>query len=123
MFVVSAGKTRAPVRGETSRINIVKKTNNKSKGPSRDRFKTPPPGIETLERLKRWPSLKRRVMQDAVKIYSGEHGGFWREGARGYTDRDGITKGLSAWVLPLEDALKETIHCGPEKRIEFHSLF
>lgn len=87
-----------------------------------DRLKRPPPGHETLERLKRWPGLKRRIMEDSVMIWCGEHQGYWRENGTGYVRR-GPTGILQAWVLPLADALRKTRHCGPEKQIEFHSLF
>lgn len=82
------------------------------------RYKTPKPGIETLERLKRWPGLKRRVLQDAVHIYSGEHRAYWRESGHGYT-----TALAESWTLPLEEAIRQTSHCDPSKKIEFHSLF
>jgi hypothetical protein len=50
-----------------------------------------------------------------VLIYSGEHRAYWRPDGAGYTtDRD------SAGRWWLEDAVRHTSHCGPEKKIEFH---
>ncbi len=69
--------------------------------------------VETLERLKRWPTLVKRFK--AVRIFSGQHGLFWRNAAgNGYTDDP-----ADAEVMSCEVALQKTKHCGPEKRIQF----
>ena len=49
-----------------------------------------------------------------VRIWSAEHGAFWRENRCGYT----IYREL-AGVYLFEDAWLATNHCGPEKRISF----
>lgn len=69
---------------------------------------------ETLERIKRWPSLKGRF--NFVRIYSAEWGYFWRGDGRGYTSNQEESK-----VLTMEEALFATWHCGPEKQIQFVS--
>jgi hypothetical protein len=73
-------------------------------------------GVETLERLKRWPGVRKNVQENQISIYSREHGAYWREGGFGYTE------GNEKWVLTLDEALSHTLHCGPEKQIEFHSV-
>lgn len=81
------------------------------------RFRRPAPGHETLERLLRWPALRRGLL-DAVHLWSGEHLAYWRENGCGYTDGP---KGRGTWTI--DEALKLVRHCGPEKQIELHSLF
>lgn len=89
-----------------------------------ERLKTPRYGHETLERLKRWPQLAEKLRDRYVMIWSGEHRGYWREGGCGYVDSIGIKAGIAnAETLTIEAALAKTRHCGPEKQIEFHSLF
>jgi hypothetical protein len=70
-----------------------------------------------LERLKRWPGLARELTLP-VYIYSGEHRGYWREKGNGYVP---TIKGAGMWEI--DEALKLTRHCGPEKLITFESLF
>lgn len=53
-----------------------------------------------------------------VRIWSGEHGAYWRQGGCGYTD--GCAE--DAWVLPFEEAFATTRHCGPEKRIAYEAV-
>jgi len=84
-----------------------------------DRLRRPDPGNETLERLKRWPSLRRNLLPEGVCIWSGEHRAYWRQGGRGYVAF--YDRRIGVWSL--DEALKLTRHCGPEKKIEFHSLF
>ena len=67
---------------------------------------------ETLERIKRWPSLIKRFPY--VRIYSAEHNAFWRGTGQGYTDDEDASD-----VLRIEKAFEMTNHCGPEKRIQF----
>jgi hypothetical protein len=77
--------------------------------------KTANPSIhEKLERVKTWETIRRKWAGRYVRIWSAEHGAYWRPDGAGYT-----SDGLDAWVLLFEDALKQTSHCGPEKRIEF----
>jgi len=54
---------------------------------------------------------------ELVRIYSGEHGAYWRPNGHGYTNdrRD-------AWVLPKLQARKITYHCGPEKMIRLEPV-
>jgi hypothetical protein len=47
-----------------------------------------------------------------VRIWSDEHGAYWREGGCGYT-----IHAPGAWLLPLSEAERQTAHCGPEKKI------
>jgi hypothetical protein len=86
-----------------------------------DRLRKPRSGVETLERLKRWPSLREVPdgVCNEVKIYSGEHSAYWQENGHGYTGEwgDGV------WVLPLKEAFEQVKHCCPSKCIEFHWLF
>lgn len=72
------------------------------------------PDFETLERVKRWPSLLNRFTY--VCIFSAEHQAFWREGGNGYTLNPG-----EAWRLPFNVAIEQTRHCGPEKQIQFYN--
>lgn len=67
---------------------------------------------ETLERIKRWPSLKSRFKK--VRIYSAEWGSYWRGKGNGYTSNP-----LESNVWDIEEAYMMTNHCGPEKRIQY----
>lgn len=67
---------------------------------------------ETLERIKRWPQLKKRF--PLVRIYSAEWQAYWRGTGQGYTDCKDASD-----VMSIDDALKKTHHCGPEKRIQY----
>lgn len=73
---------------------------------------------ETLERLKRWPSLIRTWAGHQVRIFSREHDCYWRPEGAGYT-----TDGLEAGVYEFDDAFRRTKHCGPEKRIEYRRVY
>lgn len=57
--------------------------------------------------------LKRKGQKFA--IWSGQRGGYWRPGAKGYTD-----KIEDAGIYTIEECIGNTSHCGPEKRIEWH---
>lgn len=67
---------------------------------------------ETLERIKRWPSLLNRF--PLVKIYSREHEAFWRGSGNGYTSNPEESDSLTC-----KEAFEKTCHCGPEKQIQF----
>lgn len=67
---------------------------------------------ETLERIKRWPSLKNRFPN--VRIYSVEHMAYWRGKGNGYTNNESESD-----IWTCEEAFKRTNHCGPEKQIQF----
>lgn len=67
---------------------------------------------ETLDRIKRWPSLMNRFKR--VRIFSAEHQAYWRGSGQGYTDDPEASD-----VHDIEAAFKMTQHCCPEKRIEF----
>jgi hypothetical protein len=54
---------------------------------------------------------------DLVRIYSDEHGAYWRPNGSGYTIRVN-----AAGIYTLADATARTAHCGPEKRIEFEPV-
>lgn len=49
-----------------------------------------------------------------VRIWSSEHGAYWRPHSKGYT-----TEMAEAGRWLIQDAFAETRHCGPEKRIWF----
>lgn len=70
------------------------------------------PKSESLDRLKRWPSLKARF--EKVRIYSCEHQAYWRDTGQGYT-----TDSSESDILTMEEAFTKTCHCGPEKMIIF----
>jgi hypothetical protein len=70
---------------------------------------------ETLERIKRWPQLIKRF--PFVRIYSAQWNAFWRNTGQGYTENPNES---AIWTC--EDAFKNTIHCGPEKKIQFISV-
>jgi hypothetical protein len=67
---------------------------------------------ETLERIKRWPGLLIRFRR--VRIYSAEHGAFWRGKGNGYT-----ANAAESDVWDIGAAVARTRHCGPEKQIQF----
>jgi len=67
---------------------------------------------ETLERIKRWPNFIKRFPN--VRIYSAEHGAFWRGKGNGYTINP-----MESDIVSCEEAFKKTYHCGPEKQIQF----
>lgn len=61
-------------------------------------------------------SLEDWIGKD-VRIWSGEHGAWWRPEARSYTDDIN-----QAWVLKFEKAVNTTEHCGPEKKISYQEV-
>lgn len=52
-----------------------------------------------------------------VRIWSAEHGCYWRPEAAGYTQDK-----LEAGLYIFEDAVRRTHHCGPEKKIFYERL-
>ena len=60
------------------------------------------------------PAVLQRFRSGDVLIWSKEHGAYWRPGGCGYT-----THVEAAGRYSLDDALLNTRHCGPEKRIVF----
>lgn len=52
-----------------------------------------------------------------VRIWSREHGAYWRYPAAGYT-----TLVEEAGVYSLGEAWRRTRHCGPEKGVEFVTI-
>jgi hypothetical protein len=54
------------------------------------------------------------IRDTVVRIWSREHGSWWRPDGHGYTNLP-----ARAWQLPLGEAWRRTSHCGPEKGIEF----
>lgn len=63
------------------------------------------------------PDVQIETLPDLVRIFSGQHGAYWRPDGGGYTND------LSeAWVTSREEAVKRTRHCGREKRIELWSV-
>lgn len=71
---------------------------------STDRIKLEAVTPETLERAGEVP----------FRIWSAEHGAYWRSGGSGY-----VACPCAAGLFTLADAYRQTKHCGPEKRIEF----
>lgn len=58
----------------------------------------------------------RRLKGQYVRIYSGEHRAWWRPEAHGYT----IVYSESG-IYDFADAWRRSSHCGPEKKIEYHT--
>jgi|GEM_PF-1502114 len=71
----------------------------------------------TLKALTRRPELKARLAGQKVLIWSGEHRCWWGPKGSGYTNRLG-----EAGVYLFDDAWKRSSHCGPEKKIEYHTI-
>lgn len=67
-----------------------------------------------LTKLKRWPTLKRHLEGKFVRIFSYEHGCYWRQNSAGYTYRL-----EAAGIYTFDEAFKTTHSCGPEKGISF----
>lgn len=61
-------------------------------------------------------TLQRRNKTN-VRIWSAEHGAYWRPGGSGYTGC-----ACRAGLFEFADAYRKTQHCGPEKRIEFEPI-
>jgi len=69
----------------------------------------------TLEQIKADPSLKR--FMNKVRIWSNEWNLWWGKNSNGYTDNK-----LHAQIYTIEDALKKSGHCGPEKGIVYYPV-
>lgn len=67
---------------------------------------------ETLERIRRWPHLINRFPR--VRIYSAEHGAYWRGTGKGYTSNPEESE-----IYWCRDAVHKTRHCEPEKHIQY----
>jgi hypothetical protein len=66
----------------------------------------------SLTEVKRFPQAHRDLSGFFVRIFSREHGAYWRAKYSGYTHyRE------DAGIYLFEDAFKHTSHCGPEKAI------
>lgn len=71
-------------------------------------------GTETLERIKRWPTLADKFNGKFVFIRSDQWGAFWGPNNSGYTDDK-----QKAGIYSFNDAFNATRHCGSEKGISF----
>ena len=66
---------------------------------------------------KPWTILKDgESLDDLVLIYVGDGHCYWRENGCGYTNH------YYAGVYTRADAIARTHHCGPEKKVELHSV-
>ena len=70
------------------------------------------PAVRSLAHYQRRPGCL--PLGVPVRIWSSEHGAYWRPGGGGYTVH---REAAGTWVS--QDAFAETRHCGPEKRIWF----
>lgn len=68
----------------------------------------------TLEKLKRYASIKQKWLGKKVRIYSEQWRMWWRENGNGYTDNES-----EAWVTTFEHAWDVSHHAGPEKQIKY----
>jgi len=59
-----------------------------------------------------------RFVAVKVHIYSRQWNTWWRPDGNGYTNEI-----EEAGIYTFEDAWRRTCHCGPEKKIEFHSVY
>ena len=72
----------------------------------------------TLEEIKKKPDFYLAAYSALkTRIYSKEHGSWWRKDASGYTNDI-----MDAWKITFEDAFKRTMHCDPEKGIELQII-
>ncbi len=63
------------------------------------------------------PAVEARFRQAPLRIWSGEHGAWWRPDGAGYTINPS-----HAGLYTLEEAKALTGHCGREKRIFFQTV-
>lgn len=82
-------------------------------------LRVPMPGWETLDRMKRWPSILKKWIDAGrqVRIWSREHLMYWCKEGDGYT-----TDECFAGVVEMREAYRMTRHCGPEKQIYFKDV-
>lgn len=71
----------------------------------------------TLNAMKRNPALLDRFAGKPVRIWSGQWRQWWLPHASGYTN-----DAARAGVYAFSDAWDRSSHCGPEKKIEYHTL-
>lgn len=69
---------------------------------------------ELLKTLKRHPGKQIPFKGTIVRIYSEEHGAYWKAGQSGYTEW--LEK---AGHYPFSEAWRVSSHCGPEKGIRY----
>ena len=62
-------------------------------------------------------AFRIRFLGAKVRIWSGQWHAWWRDNGNGYTDEIG-----EAGIYAFADAWRRTHHCGPEKKIEYHSV-
>lgn len=70
-----------------------------------------------LETALTHPEVRERHRDREVRIWSGEHGLYWRPDRAGYTAHH-----AEAGVYLFQDAYQATAHCGREKRIQFEPV-
>lgn len=105
-IVITRGDS--PVMGLTTYTAI----NRKSTGKAENRSSKPRLASHTF-----CPFCGVSLSVDLVRIWSDEHGAYWRPNGSGYTHR-----ASAAGIYTLADATARTSHCGPEKRIEFEPV-
>lgn len=66
-----------------------------------------------LQRYGRETARARAWRKCRVQICSNH--GTWRENGKGYT----VSNAPNAWILPFDEAVEQTAHLGPEKRVRF----
>lgn len=74
-----------------------------------------PQRAEKLERVLRYPGVRRKWQGRTVHIWSGQWDAYWRPKGAGYT-----TETAEAGRWDIEEAIKLSQHCGPEKQIQFY---
>lgn len=67
-----------------------------------------------LRNFQNFPERAAKYAGQSVRIWSGEHGAYWRPNGNGYTAHR-----EAAGREPFQDALVKTRHCDPSKRIWF----
>lgn len=74
----------------------------------------------SLRLFQRSPTARERFSGRFVRIWSQEHGAYWRRSADGRSAGNGYTVSAEdAGVVPISAAIALTCHCGPEKDIWF----
>lgn len=70
-----------------------------------------------LRNFQNYPDRAVKYAGQPVRIWSGEHGCYWRPNSQGYT-----RERADAGRYVFQDALLETRHCDPSKRISFEFI-